>query len=89
MDKIANLIYSIAACLGLAGMLIALIRLGKGPTAADRVVALDVMTIISISLIVFVATLARRIIYIDVALVYALISFIGVVAVARYLERGL
>jgi multicomponent Na+:H+ antiporter subunit F len=70
-------------------MLLALIRLAKGPTPADRVVALDVMTIISISLIVFVSSLAHRIIYIDVALVYALISFIGVVAVARYLERGL
>jgi multicomponent Na+:H+ antiporter subunit F len=61
----------------------------KGPTSADRVVALDVMTIISISLIVYVASLARRIIYFDVAMVYALISFLGVVAVARYLERGL
>lgn len=61
----------------------------KGPTAADRVVALDVMTIISISLIVFIAALLKRIIYIDVALVYALMSFIGVIAIARYLERGL
>lgn len=89
MDNIANIIYSIAACFGLAGMLLALFRLAKGPTPADRVVALDVMTIISISLIVFVASLSKRIFYIDVALVYALISFIGVVAVARYLERGL
>jgi multicomponent Na+:H+ antiporter subunit F len=89
LDNIANIIYSIAACFGLAGMVLALLRLAKGPTPADRVVALDVMTIISISLIVFIATMAGRIIYIDVALVYALISFIGVVAVARYLERGL
>ncbi|MCF7793120.1 MAG: cation:proton antiporter [Candidatus Cloacimonetes bacterium] len=70
-------------------MIIALIRMLKGPTAADRVVALDVMTIISISLIVFIAALLKRIIYIDVALVYALMSFIGVIAIARYLERGL
>jgi multicomponent Na+:H+ antiporter subunit F len=46
------------------------------------------MTIISISLIVFISAMAKRIIYLDVAMVYALISFIGVVAVARYLERG-
>lgn len=89
MVKIANIIYDIAAYLALAGMLISLLRMLKGPTAADRVVALDVMTIISISLIVFISSLANRIIYIDVALVYALISFIGVVAIARYLERGL
>lgn len=89
MDNLANLIYNIAAYLALAGMIIALIRMLKGPTAADRVVALDVMTIISISLIVFIAALLKRIIYIDVALVYALMSFIGVIAIARYLERGL
>ena len=56
---------------------------------ADRVVSLDVMTIISISIIVYIGSLAGRIIYLDVAMVYALISFLGVVAVARYLERGL
>ncbi len=89
MAEIADMLYNISALLALAGMLIALLRMLIGPTPADRVVALDVMTIISISLIVFIAALLKRIIYIDVALVYALISFIGVVAIARYLERGL
>jgi len=66
-----------------------LYRLFKGPTVADRIVALDAMTIISISLIVLIAHFAQRIIYLDVAIVYGLVSFIGVVAFARYLERGL
>jgi multicomponent Na+:H+ antiporter subunit F len=66
-----------------------LFRLFKGPTVADRIVALDAMTIISISLIVLIAHVAQRIIYLDVAIVYGLVSFIGVVAFARYLERGL
>jgi len=66
-----------------------LFRLFKGPTVADRIVALDAMTIISISLIVLIAHFAQRIIYLDVAIVYGLVSFIGVVAFARYLERGL
>ncbi|MCD6337612.1 MAG: cation:proton antiporter [Candidatus Neomarinimicrobiota bacterium] len=61
----------------------------KGPTAADRVVALDAMTIISISLIIYLAANFQRVIYIDIALVYGLISFVGVVAIARYLERGI
>jgi multicomponent Na+:H+ antiporter subunit F len=66
-----------------------LFRLFKGPSVADRIVALDAMTIISISLIVLIAHFAQRIIYLDVAIVYGLVSFIGVVAFARYLERGL
>ena len=85
----AEILYNSAAVIALVAMLLAVFRMIKGPDVADRVVALDVMTIISISLIVFIASIARRIIYIDVAMVYALISFIGVIAIARYLERGL
>lgn len=85
----AEILYNSAAVIALVAMLLAVFRMIKGPDVADRVVALDVMTIISISLIVFIASITRRIIYIDVAMVYALISFIGVIAIARYLERGL
>ena len=84
-----NLLLNISAGFALAAIILSLVRLIKGPTTADRTVALDTMTIVSISLIVFIATLTRRIIYYDVAMVYALLSFIGVVAIARYLERGL
>lgn len=86
---VASYIYYAAAVISLIGILLAFIRLLKGPTVADRVVAFDAMTLISISLIVFIAALLKRIIYTDVALVYGLISFLGVVAVARYLERGM
>lgn len=85
----ANIIYMIAAGFALAGMLIAFIRLVLGPTPADRTVALDAMTALAITIITYLAAVLGRIIYLDVALVYALISFIGVVAIARYLERGI
>jgi len=86
---LANTINNIAALIALIALFISFFRMIKGPSIADRVISLDTMTIISISLIVFIASYSMRIIYIDVAAVYALISFIGVVAVARYLERGL
>lgn len=85
----AETLYNIAGLIALAAVFIAFIRLGLGPTAADRTVALDAMTIITISLITWLGYMLGRKIYLDVAMVYALISFIGVVAVARYLERGL
>jgi multicomponent Na+:H+ antiporter subunit F len=47
------------------------------------------MTIAGISLIVLLAAMLKRIIYIDVAIVYAIISFVGIVVIARYIERGL
>ncbi|MBN2789285.1 MAG: hypothetical protein JXR69_03775 [Candidatus Delongbacteria bacterium] len=56
---------------------------------ADRVVALDTFTVISISLITLIACMSERVIFLDVGMVYAILSFIGVVAVARYLEGGL
>ena len=85
----ADLIYNISAIIALAGIVLSFVRLILGPTIADRAVALDGMTIIAISLIVFIAYFTNRIIYLDVALVYALISFVGIVAIARYLERGI
>jgi multicomponent Na+:H+ antiporter subunit F len=82
------LIYAAATLVGIA-FLLALYRFFKGPSAADRVVAFDVLTIIAITVIVFIALAEGRGIYLDVALVYGLLSFLGVIVVARYLERGL
>ena len=81
------LIYLAAAMVGMA-FLLALFRFLKGPSSADRVVAFDVLTIVSISGIVLVSLAEGRGIYLDVALVYGLLSFLGVIVVARYLERG-
>jgi multicomponent Na+:H+ antiporter subunit F len=81
------LIYLSAALAGIA-FLLALWRFFKGPSTADRVIAFDVLTIISVTGIALVALAEGRGIYLDVALVYALLSFLGVIVVARYLERG-
>jgi len=80
--------------LGMAFVLIFLaivfgiIRLVIGPDTVDRVVAVDLLTIIAIGVIALLAHIANRYIYLDVALVYGLLSFLGVLAVARYLEKG-
>lgn len=65
-----------------------IIRLVIGPDTVDRVVAIDLLTIIAIAVIALLAHIANRYIYLDVALVYGLLSFLGVLAVARYLEKG-
>ncbi|MBK9160249.1 MAG: cation:proton antiporter [Nitrosomonadales bacterium] len=82
------LVYMAATLTGWA-FLLALYRFLRGPSDADRVVAFDVLTIVSITGIVIAALAEGRGIYLDVALVYALLSFLGVIVVARYLERGL
>ena len=72
-----------------AGIALTLVRAGLGPTTSDRVVGVDGSVTITIALMVFLASLFDRAIYLDVALVYAVLGFIGVLAVARYMERGL
>ena len=84
-----NLLFTIAAAIALIAVVLAFFRLLLGPTVADRAVALDGMTIISISIITAAAFFLGRIIYIDVAMVYALISFLGIIAIARFIERGM
>lgn len=72
-----------------ASILMGMLRLILGKTTVDRVIAIDLLTLIAISLIALFAHLSGRFIYLDVALVYGLLSFLGVLAVARYLEKGL
>jgi multicomponent Na+:H+ antiporter subunit F len=68
------------------GIIMAGIRILKGPTAPDRVVGLDtVNTVVIVSMIIF-GTIFNSIIYIDVAIVYALLSFISTLFIAKYLE---
>ena len=80
-------LYAAGALVALA-FLLAMIRFAIGPRGVDRVVAFDVLTILSIGAIVIAALVAERSIYLDVALVYALLSFLGVIVAARYLEGG-
>ncbi len=74
--------------IGLA-VLLSFIRLVIGPTSSDRLLAADTITTITTAVIVLVAYLLGRVIYMDVAIVYAVLGFVGVVAVARYLEGGI
>ncbi len=85
----ADTVFLVAVCMAVLGLALSAIRFAKGPWAIDRTVALDVMTIIATSLIVAFALLSGRRIYVDVAMVYGLVGFVGVVALARYLEGGL
>ena len=71
------------------GIMFAVIRLVIGRTVVDRVAAIDMLTVMSIALIALYAHVSGRFIYIDVALVYGVLSFLAVLAVARHLERGL
>ena len=66
---------------------LAFIRLVRGPTLPDRVIAIDLMGVLIVCLLVVVAASTAQQAFLDVAIVIALISFVGTVAYARYVER--
>lgn len=63
-------------------------RLVKGPTASDRVQALDALGINIISGVAIFSVLIRSTGFFEVILLIGILSFIGTIAFARYLERG-
>ena len=66
---------------------LAFIRLIKGPSLPDRVVAFDLMALIGIGFIATYAVVTGQRVYLDVASVVALIAFLGTVGFAYYLRR--
>lgn len=77
----------IASILLAAALLLALYRALKGPTAADRIVALDLLAGISLSTIALLAISSDRSVYLNVAVCIALLAFLSTAAFARYLSR--
>ena len=75
------------ATLGLA-LLLAVVRLVKGPTLPDRIVAMDLVGVLVVGLIVVLAAWTGERATLDAAIVIALIGFVGTVAYATYVERG-
>lgn len=70
------------------GMVTAFVRLVRGPSLPDRVVALDLMATLIIAISAVYSVVTDQPAYLDVAIVLALITFLGTVAFAYYLNRS-
>ena len=81
--------YIIAAVFFAALAVVLLFRLFKGPTAADRAMATDTIDLLATIALVLYATFCGRGIYLDIAIVVALLGTISTILVARYLEERL
>jgi multicomponent Na+:H+ antiporter subunit F len=69
------------------GVIFAFIRLLKGPGLPSRVIALDMMSVLGIGIIVVYAVVTNQPVFVDVAGVLALVSFLATVGFAAYVER--
>jgi multisubunit Na+/H+ antiporter MnhF subunit len=66
--------------------LMALYRLLFGPTNPDRIVSADALSVIATVILCIIAALFQSILYLDVALIYGVLSFVGIIALARAIE---
>jgi multicomponent K+:H+ antiporter subunit F len=78
----------LALALVTAALSLSLWRLLRGPSAADRILALDTLYINTIALVVLLGIHLGSALYFEAALLIALMGFVGTVALAKYLLRG-
>lgn len=77
-----------ASWLLLLALALCFLRIARGPTLADRVVALDVLNILAVAYCALLAVASGRAVYLDAAIALALVAFLVTVAFARFIERG-
>jgi multicomponent Na+:H+ antiporter subunit F len=70
----------------LVGAFLCLYRLGRGPTAPDRTVAVDTLGTLIVGFCALYALGSGSTFYINVGIAWALLSFVGSIALAKYLE---
>ena len=83
------MIFELAILVLMLSMSIVMYRFLIGPTLSDRVVAFDVMGVMGVSVLVLLAVLFQRSLYLDIALVFGLIEFLGTTIFGRYIEKGI
>lgn len=87
MEGIQQIALIIAFIFLLLALVLAVIRLIRGPEPANMIVALDLIASIAMAYILIYTLFVNKAIYFDVAIIISLISFIGTVAISNYLKQ--
>jgi multicomponent Na+:H+ antiporter subunit F len=82
------ILFWISLILIVIAMAVLVYRLIKGPTAPDRVIALDAMGVTLISVVGLLSLLVGTSFYLEIILLLAILSFIGTVAFSKFIEKG-
>ncbi|MFW5800853.1 MAG: monovalent cation/H+ antiporter complex subunit F [Spirochaeta sp.] len=67
---------------------VCLIRVLRGPTLLDRIAASDAIGVMMTVVLVLIGVLLERTIFLDIAIVYALLQFADLLVISRFLEEG-
>jgi multicomponent Na+:H+ antiporter subunit F len=78
---------SISLTLVMISIVLAFVRVLRGPSLPDRVMGLDMIGVMAVSVIVLTAIVSGEAVLIDAAIALALVAFLGTLAFARFIER--
>jgi multicomponent Na+:H+ antiporter subunit F len=78
-------VYISSGLLALSAAMV-MLRLLIGPTLADRVAAIDVISVLAVSIICVFIIVSRRTIYLDIIIALSLVTFLGTIAFAQFIE---
>ncbi|MBN1186947.1 MAG: hypothetical protein JXB49_32015 [Bacteroidales bacterium] len=86
-ENTAHIVILSSFVLLLTALLLAFLRLAKGPSVNDRIAALDLIASIVMGFILVYAVSVNEAIFIDIVIIIALVSFVGTVAISTYLKQ--
>ncbi|MEO1092784.1 MAG: monovalent cation/H+ antiporter complex subunit F [Pseudomonadota bacterium] len=72
----------------IAALILTTVRLMRGPTLPDRVVALDLISMLLVAFLAIFALASDESAYLDAAVALALVAFLATVAMARFIDRS-
>jgi len=82
-----NIVLLLAFGMLFLAFVLSFLRMLKGPEIGDRIVAMDLISSITMAFILTYSVLVQKAIYFDIVIVISLVSFIGTVAVSTYLKQ--
>ena len=82
-----NILLTVIAIILIANTALCLYRIAKGPTIPDRMLGINVVGTVTVSVLVIISYIIDSYFYLDVAIIYTLLNFTVTVIISRYLEN--
>ena len=89
MNELTINLLLISGGIMILALILTFVRFIIGPSIVSKTIAFDVLTVSSLGLIALVALFEQRQIYLDVSIIYGLLSFVAVVVIGKYIEKSL
>ncbi|MGB1277929.1 MAG: monovalent cation/H+ antiporter complex subunit F, partial [Nannocystaceae bacterium] len=86
--RVRTRMFLVATLALLVGLLMILVRAVKGPTVYDRILAVNAMGTKTVILVTLLGYVSGRTEFLDMAIVYTLISFITTIAILKFIQKG-